>query len=64
MLTLAVLALGLSIFWTAFVVFANMMSDAVDRGSAPFVGALSLWVCWLVTAGLFLWLILNDRLVI
>jgi hypothetical protein len=54
MLTLAILAAGLSIIWTAFAVFANMMASP-GRPGAPFVGALSLWVCWLVTAGLFVW---------
>jgi hypothetical protein len=35
MLTLAIIAFGLSILWTAFVVFANMLSDAV---TGPFSG--------------------------
>jgi len=64
MLNLAILALGLSILWTAFVMFANMMSDATDRSMAPFVGEWSLWACWLVTAGLFLYWMLNDRAVV
>lgn len=61
MLTLAILALGFSVLWTVFDVFANMMSDVPD---APFVGAGSLWVCWLATAGLFLLWALDDRVVI
>jgi hypothetical protein len=49
---LAVLAFGLSMLWTAFVVFANSMSAAPG---VPFKGAWTLGACWLVTAGLFLW---------
>lgn len=60
-LTLAIAALGWSFLWTCFVVFANMMSDAP---TAPFVGRWSLWVCWVVTAGLFLYWMLSDRVVI
>jgi hypothetical protein len=60
MLTLAVLAFGLSVIWTAFVVFANSMSDAP---MAPYSGAWTLWVCWGVTGVLFLWWLLDDRTV-
>jgi hypothetical protein len=52
MLTMAVLAFGLSVLWTAFVVFANGMSDAP---TAPLKGGSTLLVCWLATAGLFLY---------
>lgn len=54
MLTLAILAFGASVLWTAFVVFANGMSDAP---TAAFSGTGTLWACWVVTAVLFLvWL--------
>jgi hypothetical protein len=53
MLTLAVLALGLSLLWTVFEAFANMV--ARQPRQAPFYGTWSFWVCWLVTAALFLY---------
>lgn len=56
MIAVAFVAFGLSVIWTAFVVFANVMSDADyrqrEKPVAPFQGAWTLWVCWLVTAAL------------
>ena len=49
MLTAAMLACAFSVLWTAVVVFEHWVS----RGAlAPFT---TLWLCWLITAGLFLW---------
>jgi hypothetical protein len=66
MLTLAEFALALSVLWTGFVVFVNLMARAELRHPLkgglsigliwrPFHGGWMLLVCWLVTAGLFLW---------
>jgi hypothetical protein len=58
MLTLAMLAFGLSILWTVLVVFANL-SRKMANPTGPWLGGWSLWGCWLVTAGLFLfWMVI------
>jgi hypothetical protein len=51
MLLVAILACAVSVLWTAFIIFANSMSDGRP---APFTGMSSICACWVLTAGLFL----------
>jgi hypothetical protein len=54
MLTAAELAFGASALWTAAVVFSRLALNMPHYEPIDPV-AWSLWVCWLVTAALFLW---------